>query len=504
MFAYCGNNGEDPSNPLGHNPTIFQLRPEYILCEAPTSDRTEPLPEKKILEEKGDFPLTEWFEAMERLMIKDGQDVCLWVQTGTGATKKHLHIYRNHHQLTETDVAEWERQLTNRGLIGDVYDRENLTQGGQRILDSIGPKLRSKILKGGTSALTGLMALHRILSEFKSEELTEIDSIVASFEKMSLSSSATQDVTSLATDITTQLNKLMDISKTVIVEQNIGGKIAKIFYCNDQFYKDTLVAILQAPIMEFYIDTRTKRLTYEQLVGTLNKLSQLHRTFCKRDDFLPAKNKPTKQDQQIASLLAANKKLSADVVTLQGQVQGRSGGGDKTKQEQSNGSGRGNGNSRNRRGGRGSGHNNNDNKAAGGSNNQGNDQDNNRRQQNAWKTVRDNPNEWTKTVGGKTYYWCTKCNGGKGMWALLHGDQHPSEKHNDDFQSKQRERSKANQQQGSSGSGSTGSGGAAALAATDLTADGGMFDLPLGMFFGAIDYDTVDSVHPKVCGGRRR
>ena len=45
----------------------------------------------------------------------------------------------------------------------------------------------------------------------------------------------------------------------------------------------------------------------------------------------------------------------------------------------------------------------------------------------AWKYKKESSDGMTKVVNGKTYYWCTKCT--TPMWALNHGDAHPTQKH---------------------------------------------------------------------------
>ena len=159
-------------------------------------------------------------------------------------------------------------------------------------------------------------------------------------------------------------------------------------------------------------------------------MTRLHTAMVKTESYEPAKNKPTKQDQQIALLIAANKEMRSDLDRLRNQ---QSGGGNNSNGTSDSGKTNGRQKRRNRQ------------KQSGG----GSEQSNNAtpaptatptantvpRQDSRhpdWKLKRNN-NETKKTKDGKVYYWCSKCNRGQGMWAISHGDAHPSERHIDNW-----------------------------------------------------------------------
>ena len=177
-------------------------------------------------------------------LILHGQDVCLWVSVSTQADgDKWYHIRRNFHRLSRETVQLWVKSLTEDGVDGANvcrYDLENLADGGARVLDSIGPKLWRKVLKGGSGRLDGITAIFRILDSLQAEELTEITRSIRSIERLSLKESATQDVSSLATKVTECLHELDNTSDSAIVDHNVGQIVAQVFFVDSHFYKDKL------------------------------------------------------------------------------------------------------------------------------------------------------------------------------------------------------------------------------------------------------------------------
>ena len=88
------------------------------------------------------------------------------------------------------------------------YDVENLDDAGASIMASISPKLRKDVVKGGTGVIDRMTALYRILDDWQSSELTEMTVEISAIKKLSLKSSATQDVTTLVNKVTKHLNAL--------------------------------------------------------------------------------------------------------------------------------------------------------------------------------------------------------------------------------------------------------------------------------------------------------
>ena len=103
--------------------------------------------------------------------------------------------------------------------------------------------------------------------------------------------------------------------------------------------------------------------------------------------------------------------------------------------------------------------------------------------------------KFTKTTdviekNGQKYYWCPKCNKGKGMYVISHGAGHPTKPaHDDNF--------KANRQQPAEQQNlaieSAGDGPTVSFGGVD-------FDMPIG-FLGVIDDDAeAEWIYPKVRG----
>ena len=103
--------------------------------------------------------------------------------------------------------------------------------------------------------------------------------------------------------------------------------------------------------------------------------------------------------------------------------------------------------------------------------------------------------KFTKTTdvvdkNGQKYYWCPKCNKGKGMYVISHGAGHPTKPaHDDNF--------KANRQQPAEQQNlaieSAGDGPTVSFGGVD-------FDMPIG-FLGVIDDDAeAEWIYPKVWG----
>ena len=164
----------------------------------------------------------------------------------------------------------------------------------------------------------------------------------------------------------------------------------------------------------------------------------------KSDQFEPAKNKPSKSDQQIAALIASNEKLKSDVKALKEQ---NGGGSPSDSGTAGNGSG---GKKRMtaeeykkfkaKQKCRSCGKKGHYEKECPEKNGQANNASTDtttdtsgspHRKRNIpdWKRKHDG-NETTKTVNSRTYYWCSKCN----LWCFNHGDAHPTEKHVENWQ----------------------------------------------------------------------
>jgi hypothetical protein len=423
-IPFCGNNGVDPDKTKKWKKVQTQFRYEEVFGDIKAIDRTLPLPEEKILEVEGSYSLRLWYEAMAKDLIMHGQDVNLWVFMADGT---YRHIFHDHHRIKDEDVAAWVKSLTVTGLVPDgsgghdtcPYDIENLADGGSKIMDSIGPKLLTKVIKGGTAELDGLTALHRIQNEFCAEEQTEIAVIISKLKKLSLKNSPTQDITDMSNQVISFLNKLDHINKKVIVDRNIAEIVADIFYVNDAFVKDTLATPLSPLILKLYVESRSAQLDKITIEQYLASMSKLHRTLDSRDSFGPAQNKPNKQDEQISALLATTEALQCKVVALTAQVASTGGHSSGT-----GGAGAGTGPRRCHK--------------CNSLDHLSRDCPLNRRNGGFDKFAPPSDTTiatQTKTVGGKQYWWCPECGGPDkpGMWVIAHGPTHPTNRHDPAF-----------------------------------------------------------------------
>ena len=107
----------------------------------------------KYLKEGGSVDIPQWFEGWEAMFVQHGQDIALWVGTRTDTKIVWKYMQNNFHSLTQKDVNDWVNYLSHPGGDGGKYDLANLEDSGKRIMDSIGPKLRGKVLYGGWALL---------------------------------------------------------------------------------------------------------------------------------------------------------------------------------------------------------------------------------------------------------------------------------------------------------------------------------------------------------------
>jgi hypothetical protein len=117
----------------------------------------------------------------------------------------------------------------------------------------------------------------------------------------------------------------------------------------------------------------------------------------------------------------------------------------------------------------------------------GNSGDNKKSQKHAWKFTKTND---TIERNNQKFYWCVKCNGGKGMYASSHGPGHPTKPvHDDNFRATQQQPAEGQQNLAVDSIGGEGS---------SISFGGVDFDMPAG-FFGLI-VDPFDEVHTKAKG----
>ena len=112
---------------------------------------------------------------------------------------------------------------------------------------------------------------------------------------------------------------------------------------------------------------------------------------------------------------------------------------------------------------------------------------NKRSQKQAWKFSKTND---TIDRNNQKFYWCAKCNGGKGMYASSQGPGHPTKPaHDDNFRANRQQPAEGQQNFAVDSGGGTG---------PSVSFGGVDFEMPVG-FFGLIA-DPVDEVYPKVWG----
>ena len=423
----CGNGGIEPGQPVTSGPYSHeQMRPETIMFLDRKPERNEGLDEHLRLEIDGSVRFVRWQAKIQERLTEYGLDANLYVPQGLGSSAQRspnlhnwFHVLDQFAQITKSQLNDWNLELTR---YGDAYDKQNLRWGGEMILNSIGPKLLEKISYGGAADYSGLEALYLIKEATETNRVTKIEGYKRDLRKLSLKDSPTLDAEAICDKLVTLVNQLEVEDPAAIVGGNLGKDVAEALYVNSEFCKSLDLGI-QGLVQDFYMTTLRQELNHIELKDRLQAISLRHRTLVGQDAYAAAKAKPNKQDQQIQTLLSQTKALQAqlDAVKGGGDNKGGTNGGKKSKDKSHitcHSCGK-------------KGHYKGDPECPDTDKTKGGQESN--KDKHAWKKVAPKGNEpKSKKVGKDTFYWCSKCGDG-GMWRVSHGDEHPTEKHSDDY-----------------------------------------------------------------------
>jgi hypothetical protein len=333
-----------------------------------------------------------------------------------------------------------------------TYLQENMEDSAEWLNASIGPELHKRVHMNGVEDLPGPLLLYRILKVFSVSNRSKCISSRNKILGMSIKKCPELNYSKLSNDLLAEVHLIHHTDPDYLKgTEDVGIAVVKALTVEPGWVRANVDHItLQKPLLELEEKVELgEKMPYVYLESNLRKIDEVHKNLKETGAYKPASRKPKPEDQRAASLLAQVNNLKKEMEAMKG---GNSSGGnnnsnsggkkdkskiqchackqfghyktdkvcpkyEETKKKSQNG-GSGSGNNNNNNSGSNSG-------SGSGSNNSGNQAENNK-----WRLTKT-----TETIekNGTTWYWCPKCNKGKGKYVTSHGPSHPSKQHDENY-----------------------------------------------------------------------
>jgi hypothetical protein len=507
-IIYMGNNGASPKSKATFSPSPLQRRMEHIYADV-TKDASRTSALDVVLEvyaESTHAKVTQamWVNKAKRKAVKVGQDGIFWVKKVAKelptrdlkpvAGADYWDLFTEYNSIDEADVRAHCNYLRE-----CVFAQEDCEDSAEWLNSSIGPDLHKQVHMNGVDDLPGPLLCYKILKTYSVNNRTKCVSARNKIGVMNIKKDPKLDYNKLYTNLLLELQLIHNTDPDYLKgTEDVGLAIVKALTVEPGWVPKNIDSVLlRKTLVELEEKSELgEKMSFQYLDSKLRHLAEVHKNLKEVGHYAPATRKPKPEEVKTAALIAQVNTLKKDLDALKGNGGDTSGGNsgntggkkkfDKTNVECHACKGKGHmkydkecpkyAETMAKKNQSGS-----DNGNAGGASNA-------KSGKNAWKYTKTSD---TVERNGQKFYWCPKCNGGKGMYVSSHGPGHPSKPaHDDNFRANRQQQPAGQQNLAIDSVGGEG---------PSVSFGGVEFYTPAGLL-GVIDDASLDEVYPKAWG----